>query len=80
MQGVLLTDETEKLDSMNLLRCMSPMAALLLVPIVALAEPNVLLAVQQKAALHPCMLTSPSISELSLQTILGLTERYQNFK
>ena len=40
MQGVLLADQSEKLDSMNLLRLMSPVAMVLLLPAIALLEPN----------------------------------------
>lgn len=54
MQGLLLTDSTEKMDSMNLLRYMSPIAALLLVPITMLAERDVLTFVRHKASTDPC--------------------------
>ena len=40
MQGILLADQSEKLDSMNLLRMMSPIAAAMLLPAVALLEPT----------------------------------------
>lgn len=39
MQGILLADQSEKLDSMNLLRLMSPVALVLLLPAIALLEP-----------------------------------------
>lgn len=41
MQGILLTDASEKMDSMNLLRFMAPIASLALLPAVALLEPSV---------------------------------------
>lgn len=40
MQGVLLADQSEKLDSMNLLRLMSPVAMVLLLPAIAVLEPS----------------------------------------
>lgn len=40
MQGILLADQSEKLDSMNLLRLMSPVAMVLLLPAIALLEPG----------------------------------------
>ena len=40
LQGILLADQSEKLDSMNLLRMMSPIAAAMLLPAVALLEPT----------------------------------------
>ena len=40
MQGILLSDQSEKLDSMNLLRLMSPVALVLLLPAIALLEPG----------------------------------------
>ena len=40
LQSVLLADQSEKLDSMNLLRLMSPIAATLTLPAVALLEPT----------------------------------------
>ncbi|CAL8462871.1 g2405 [Coccomyxa elongata] len=40
LQGVLLADQSEKLDSMNLLRLMSPVAMVLLLPAIALLEPS----------------------------------------
>lgn len=40
MQGILLADQSEKLDSMNLLRMMSPIAAAMLLPAVVLLEPT----------------------------------------
>ena len=39
-QGILLADTSEKLDSMNLLRLMAPIAAAMLLPAVALLEPR----------------------------------------
>jgi hypothetical protein len=39
-QGILLKDKSEKLDSMNLLRMMSPVALLLLLPAIAFLEPS----------------------------------------
>jgi hypothetical protein len=38
-QGILLADKSEKLDSMNLLRLMAPIAATMLLPAVAYLEP-----------------------------------------
>ena len=40
LQGILLADQSEKLDSMNLLRLMSPIAVTMLLPAVALLEPT----------------------------------------
>ena len=40
LQSVLLADQSEKLDSMNLLRLMAPIAATLTLPAVALLEPT----------------------------------------
>ncbi|EIE27219.1 TPT-domain-containing protein [Coccomyxa subellipsoidea C-169] len=40
LQGILLSDQSEKLDSMNLLRLMSPVALVLLLPAIALLEPG----------------------------------------
>ena len=40
VQGILLSDQSEKLDSMNLLRLMSPVALVLLLPAIALLEPG----------------------------------------
>ncbi|KAJ7976746.1 Nucleotide-sugar transporter family protein [Quillaja saponaria] len=42
LQGVLLSSEGEKLNSMNLLLYMSPMAVLVLLPAALIMEPNVL--------------------------------------
>ncbi|KAB2013074.1 hypothetical protein ES319_D09G132800v1 [Gossypium barbadense] len=42
LQGILLSSEGEKLNSMNLLLYMSPIAVLVLVPAVLIMEPNVL--------------------------------------
>jgi len=50
LQGLLLTDTSEKMNSMNLLLYMAPIATLLLVPAVVLAEPGVLEVVREKAA------------------------------
>ena len=50
MQGVLLTDSSEKMDSINLLRHMAPIAALVLLPVVAIAERDVLAVVSKTAA------------------------------
>lgn len=38
-QGILLADKSEKLDSINLLRLMAPIAATMLLPAVAYLEP-----------------------------------------
>ena len=50
MQGVLLTDSSERMDSMNLLRLMAPIAALILLPVTAIAERDVLTVVCKTAA------------------------------
>lgn len=42
LQGILLSSEGEKLNSMNLLLYMSPIAVLVLLPVVLIMEPNVL--------------------------------------
>ncbi|XP_031473854.1 UDP-URONIC ACID TRANSPORTER 1-like [Nymphaea colorata] len=42
LQGILLTSEGEKLNSMNLLLYMSPVAVLVLLPITLIMEPDVL--------------------------------------
>ena len=42
MQAKLLKDEMVKMDSMNLLRIMAPIAALMLLPAIALWEPDAL--------------------------------------
>ncbi|XP_028761416.1 UDP-URONIC ACID TRANSPORTER 1-like [Neltuma alba] len=42
LQGILLSSEGEKLNSMNLLLYMSPMAVVVLVPAVLIMEPNVI--------------------------------------
>ena len=39
-QGILLADQAERLDSMNLLRLMAPVALALLLPAIALLEPG----------------------------------------
>lgn len=41
MQGLLLTDPSEKMDSMNLLRFMSPISLAVLLPAVWVLEPGV---------------------------------------
>ena len=40
-QGVLLADKADKMDSLNLLRCMAPLSLILLVPATLLLEPDV---------------------------------------
>lgn len=52
-QGTLLADKSEKLDSMNLLRLMSPIAVLLLLPAIALLEPAAPLTAAQLLAAEP---------------------------
>lgn len=54
MQGLLLTDSAEKMDSINLLGYMAPVAALLLVPVTAATEREVLGIVHQKASSDIC--------------------------
>ena len=55
MQGVLLEDSSEKMDSINLLRHMAPIAAIILVPVTAIAEREVLGVFCQKAAIDQRM-------------------------
>ncbi len=50
LQGLLLSNNSEKMNSMNLLLHMAPLAAVLLVPMTIVAEPGVLQIVRQKAA------------------------------
>lgn len=40
VQGILLIDEIEKMDSLNLLRRMAPIAALMLIPAIMILEPE----------------------------------------
>ena len=49
MQGLLLADSSEKMDSMNLLLYMAPIAALLLVPAIMISEPTVLSVAREQA-------------------------------
>lgn len=53
LQGVLLDDPAERLDSMSLLAYMSPVAALALVPAVAVFEPGAPAAAIELGARHP---------------------------
>lgn len=53
LQGILLSDASEKMDSMNLLRCMAPIACLCLLPAVAILEPTVIREAIDKAATTP---------------------------
>lgn len=50
LQGILLSDASEKMDSMNLLRYMAPIACLCLLPAVLVLEPMVLREAIDKAA------------------------------
>mmetsp|Transcript_8266 Transcript_8266/g.24668 ORF Transcript_8266/g.24668 Transcript_8266/m.24668 type:complete len:371 (+) Transcript_8266:716-1828(+) len=56
LQGILLTDASEKMDSMNLLRFMAPIASLALLPAVALLEPSVVKEAVDMAASEPSFL------------------------
>lgn len=47
MQGVLLADSSEKMNSMSLLLYMAPIATGLIIPVIAFAEPDVLQIFQQ---------------------------------
>ena len=53
VQGILLTSEAEKLNSMNLLMYMAPMAALMLLPVSLYVEGNVAAATLAKASGDP---------------------------
>lgn len=53
LQGVLLVDQSEKLDSMNLLRYMAPVALTVLIPATLILEPGVFQVVMQRAAAEP---------------------------
>jgi hypothetical protein len=48
-QGILLLDETEKLDSMNLLMYMAPIASVALLPAVWALEPGAVSKTIEKA-------------------------------
>lgn len=72
MQGVLLADQSEKLDSMNLLRLMSPVAMVLLLPAIVLLEPSA-----PSVALH-LLMTKPNfliliVGNSSLAYIVNFT-------
>ena len=51
LQGLLLADSSEKMNSMNLLLHMAPIATVMLMPVVAVAEPTALQVAREKAAL-----------------------------
>ncbi|OMP06012.1 hypothetical protein CCACVL1_01755 [Corchorus capsularis] len=55
LQGILLSSEGEKLNSMNLLLYMSPIAVLVLVPTALIMEPNVLEATLSLGRQHKYM-------------------------
>jgi CDP-diglyceride synthetase len=53
LQSILLVDPAEKVDSMNLLLWMAPMAFVLLIPVVAVLEPSRALDVVQRLQFSP---------------------------
>lgn len=53
LQGILLSDASEKMDSMNLLRCMAPIACVCLLPAVVILEPSVISEALDKAGTKP---------------------------
>uniref|UniRef100_A0A7N0TVD1 Sugar phosphate transporter domain-containing protein n=1 Tax=Kalanchoe fedtschenkoi TaxID=63787 RepID=A0A7N0TVD1_KALFE len=53
VQGILLSSESEKLHSMNLLLHMAPMAALILLPVTLYVEGNVAAVTLEKATTDP---------------------------
>lgn len=53
LQGILLSDASEKMDSMNLLRCMAPIACVCLLPAVVILEPSVISEAIDKAGTKP---------------------------
>ena len=63
MQGILLTDTSEKMNSMNLLLYMAPIASLVLIPAVLLGEPDVLAVVHQHAITDKCAVFLSSSTE-----------------
>ncbi|KAK8963217.1 putative sugar phosphate/phosphate translocator [Platanthera guangdongensis] len=56
VQGILLTSDAEKLNSMNLLMYMSPIAAAMLLPLTLLIEGNIAASTAAKAAMDPRLL------------------------
>ncbi len=64
-QGILLTDSSEKMDSMNLLRYMAPLASLALLPAVALLEPSVIRCAPAVPALPPSPFPFPNLHLLA---------------
>ena len=74
-QGILLADKSEKLDSMNLLRLMAPIAATMLLPAVAYLEP-----MAPGMAWH-LFLTRPSFAALLVgNALLAYIVNFTNFQ
>ena len=61
MQGLLLADSSEKMDSMNLLLYMAPIAALLLIPAIMISEPTVLVVAREQAYADHSKLSSRAL-------------------
>jgi len=75
LQAILLNGESESMDSMNLLRLMAPIAALMLVPAIALLEPGVL------GVASRLLYTKPAFGMLLLaNSSLAYIVNYTNFK
>ena len=75
LQAILLNGENESMDSMNLLRLMAPIAALMLVPAIALLEPGVL------GVALKLLSTKPAFGMLLLaNSSLAYIVNYTNFK
>ena len=74
-QGILLADQSEKLDSMNLLRLMSPIAVAMLLPAVALLEPT------GPTVAWRLLLTQPRLAALLISNAsLAYIVNYANFQ
>ena len=56
LQGVLLADKGDRMDSLNLLRCMAPLSLILLIPATLVLEPDVPATCRQLMAASPWFL------------------------
>ena len=75
LQAILLSGDNGDMDSLNLLRRMAPIAALMLVPAIALLEPSAL-----EATFRLLHTRSAFGSILLANSVLAYIVNYTNFK
>ncbi|KAG5410971.1 hypothetical protein IGI04_007290 [Brassica rapa subsp. trilocularis] len=80
LQGILLSSEGEKLNSMSLMLYMFPIAVIALLPVTIVMKPNVMSVILSLARQHQYMWILLLVTKHTSRLILQVTKKMKTFQ